>query len=139
MRGDGAEAAQWAKRALALDPNAAEAYVLIARADKAGGNHEDARAAYRRYLDLAPRGLAQGRSAGRIASDPRPLTSAGGRAAYDSFGVLSAGAAAGSALVRGSRRAVERDRAVRAAARPSALSAPAAPSDIDPASIPWGA
>ena len=51
-----AEAAQWAKRALALDPNAAEAYVLIARADVKSGRDEDARAAYRRYLELAPRG-----------------------------------------------------------------------------------
>jgi hypothetical protein len=51
-----AEAAQWAKRALALDPNAAEAYVLIARAAVKSGRDEDARAAYRRYLDLAPRG-----------------------------------------------------------------------------------
>jgi tetratricopeptide (TPR) repeat protein len=50
------EGAQWAKRALALDPDAAEAYVLIARADVADGRHEDARAAYHHYLQLAPRG-----------------------------------------------------------------------------------
>jgi tetratricopeptide (TPR) repeat protein len=60
-----AEAAQWAKRALALDPQAAEAYVIIARADTAGGRGEDARAAYREYLRLAPRGWhhAEARSA----------------------------------------------------------------------------
>jgi tetratricopeptide (TPR) repeat protein len=60
-----AEAAQWAKRALALDPQAAEAYVTIARADTAGGRGEDARAAYREYLRLAPRGWhhAEARSA----------------------------------------------------------------------------
>lgn len=54
------EAAQWAKRALALDPTAAEAYVMIARADAAAGRHDDARTAYRKYLDLAPRGWHQG-------------------------------------------------------------------------------
>ena len=51
-----AEAAQWAKRALALDPTAAEAYVMIARADAKDGHTDDARTAYRRYLELAPRG-----------------------------------------------------------------------------------
>ncbi|HLK92892.1 MAG TPA: hypothetical protein VKZ18_23570 [Polyangia bacterium] len=55
-RGHLTEAAQWAKRALALDPKAAEAYVLIARADVSDGRREDAGAAYRRYLELAPRG-----------------------------------------------------------------------------------
>jgi tetratricopeptide (TPR) repeat protein len=51
-----AVAAQWANRALALDPNAAEAYVMIGRADAKDGRHDDARAAYRHYLELAPRG-----------------------------------------------------------------------------------
>ena len=55
-RGHLGEAARWAKRALALDPKAAEAYVLIARADMEDGRREDAGAAYRRYLELAPRG-----------------------------------------------------------------------------------
>ena len=55
-RGHLPAAAQWAKRALALDPKAAEAYVLIARAEVENGNDEDARAAYRHYLELAPRG-----------------------------------------------------------------------------------
>jgi tetratricopeptide (TPR) repeat protein len=50
------EAAQWAKRALALDPSAAEAYVIIARADTANGRDGDARTAYQRYLEIAPRG-----------------------------------------------------------------------------------
>jgi tetratricopeptide (TPR) repeat protein len=50
------EAAQWAKRALALDPNAAEAYVIIARADAEDGRDGDARTAYQRYLEIAPRG-----------------------------------------------------------------------------------
>lgn len=51
-----AEAAQWAKRALALDANAAEAYVMIARADAKDGRRDDAVTSYRRYLELAPRG-----------------------------------------------------------------------------------
>lgn len=53
------ESARWAERALALNPDAAEAYVLIARAAARRGHHDDARAAYRRYLDLAPRGWHQ--------------------------------------------------------------------------------
>ena len=56
VRGHREAAAQWAQRALGLDPNTAEAYVLIARAAKATGRTDDARAAYQRYLELAPRG-----------------------------------------------------------------------------------
>jgi len=69
-----AEAAQWAKRALSLDPNAAEAYILIARASAEGGRHEDAHAAYQRYLELAPRGWhqAQARAGGRGARGAAP-------------------------------------------------------------------
>jgi len=51
-----AEGAQWARRALSLDPEAAEAYVLIARAEMASGRPGHARAAYQHYLQLAPRG-----------------------------------------------------------------------------------
>ena len=54
--GSHAEASQWAKRALALDPSAAEAYVIVARAEKEGNRPEEAREAYRHYLELAPRG-----------------------------------------------------------------------------------
>jgi len=50
------EAAQWAKRALTLNPKAAEAYIIIAHDDRANGRAEDARAAYKRYLEVAPRG-----------------------------------------------------------------------------------
>jgi hypothetical protein len=56
VRGHFAEGATWAKRALALDPKIAEAYVLIARAEMADGHAEEARVAYRHYLDLAPHG-----------------------------------------------------------------------------------
>ncbi len=77
--GSATAAADWARRALALDPTVAEAYVLIARADLKTGHDDDARAAYRRYLELAPRGWHQreareavraGRPAARPDSDP---------------------------------------------------------------------
>jgi hypothetical protein len=60
-------AAEWAQRALALNPNAAEAYILIARAEVKSGRSAEGRAAYRRYLELAPRGWhhAEARSATR--------------------------------------------------------------------------
>jgi tetratricopeptide (TPR) repeat protein len=57
--GTPAGAAQWAKRALALAPDAAEAHVILGRASMRMGQHEDARAAYTRYLELAPRGWHQ--------------------------------------------------------------------------------
>ena len=67
------EAARWAKRALALDPNAAEAYVIIARADAENGRDQEARTAYQRYLEVAPRGWhkAEARAALRRASSRR--------------------------------------------------------------------
>jgi tetratricopeptide (TPR) repeat protein len=68
------EAAQWARRALALDPDAAEAYVIIARADAEHGRDGDARTAYQRYLEIAPRGWhkAEARTAlQRASSGPR--------------------------------------------------------------------
>jgi Flp pilus assembly protein TadD len=73
-----AESAQWAKRALALDPTAAEAYVLIGRAEMKTGNHDGARTAYRHYLELAPRGWhqAEARAAVRRARATAPADSA---------------------------------------------------------------
>jgi hypothetical protein len=73
--GSATAAADWARRALALDPTAAEAYVLIARGDLKTGHDEDARTAYRRYLELAPRGWHQREAreavrAGRPAAPP---------------------------------------------------------------------
>jgi tetratricopeptide (TPR) repeat protein len=59
VRGRAADTATWANRALTLDPKAAEAYVLLARAAKATGNQDDSLEAYRHYLDLAPRGWHQ--------------------------------------------------------------------------------
>ena len=71
--GSATAAADWARRALALDPTAAEAYVLIARADLKTGHDEDARTAYRRYLELAPRGWHQ-REARDAVHAGRPTT-----------------------------------------------------------------
>ncbi len=70
-RGRLTEAAQWANRALALDPAAAEAYVIVARAEGHAGRRPQALAAYRRYLELAPRGWhrAEARSALRRAGE----------------------------------------------------------------------
>ena len=67
MRGHLDEAAQWAKRAIALDPQAAEGYILIARAEAANGHQDEAHATYRKYLELAPRGWhkAEARAGGR--------------------------------------------------------------------------
>lgn len=58
-RGRIAEAAAWAKQALAIDPATAEAYVIVARAEAQDGHRDGARQAYRRYLKLAPRGWHQ--------------------------------------------------------------------------------
>jgi tetratricopeptide (TPR) repeat protein len=58
-RGRLAEAAEWAKRAVALDPKLAEAYIIIGRDELANGRREGARAAYGRYLEIAPRGWHQ--------------------------------------------------------------------------------
>ena len=68
------EAARWARRALALDPNAAEGYVLVARAEVENGRPEEAREAYRHYLELAPRGWhqAEARAAVRRARTKAP-------------------------------------------------------------------
>jgi tetratricopeptide (TPR) repeat protein len=51
-----AEAGAWAKRAIALDANLAEAYVIQAHAEARAGNASAAARDFRRYLALAPRG-----------------------------------------------------------------------------------
>jgi hypothetical protein len=55
-RGHSAIAADWARKALALEADLPEAFVLIARAEKESGHATTAADAYRRYLTLAPRG-----------------------------------------------------------------------------------
>jgi tetratricopeptide (TPR) repeat protein len=55
-RGHLETAADWARRALAVDADIPEAFVIIARADVGAGRPQTAADAYRRYLTLAPRG-----------------------------------------------------------------------------------
>ena len=55
-RGHLADAADWARKALAVDADIPEAYVIVARADVGVGDARAAADAYRRYLALAPRG-----------------------------------------------------------------------------------
>lgn len=51
-----AEAGTWARRAIALDPNLAEAYIIQAHAEARVGQAAAAARDFRRYLSLAPRG-----------------------------------------------------------------------------------
>lgn len=55
-RGHVAIAADWARKALAVDGKIPEAFVLVARAEKEAGHASATADAYRRYLELAPRG-----------------------------------------------------------------------------------
>jgi tetratricopeptide (TPR) repeat protein len=51
-----AEAGEWARRAIALDPNLAEAFIIQAHAEARVGHASAAARDFRRYLTLAPRG-----------------------------------------------------------------------------------
>jgi hypothetical protein len=55
-RGHTATAAGWARKALALDADIPEAFVIVAHAEGSAGHARRAAEAYRRYLALAPRG-----------------------------------------------------------------------------------
>ena len=55
-RGRTAQALAWGKKAVAADPNVAEAYVFIGGAEQSAGHGKAAKEAYRRYLQLAPGG-----------------------------------------------------------------------------------
>lgn len=68
-RGHVADAAVWAHKALALNADLPEAFVLVGRAETTAGNTRAAADAYRRYLALAPRGwhAAEARRAVRAA------------------------------------------------------------------------
>ena len=55
-RGRARQALDWAKKAVALDAERAEAYVYLGGAEQAAGRAAAAKAAYRRYLQLAPQG-----------------------------------------------------------------------------------
>jgi hypothetical protein len=54
--GDAASAGSWARNALELESKDPDAYVLIGNAEHAAGKRPKAVAAYRHYLELAPRG-----------------------------------------------------------------------------------
>ena len=55
-RGRAAEARSWAKKALAVNPDLADAYVFLGGAEQEAENPEAAKAAYKKYLELAPNG-----------------------------------------------------------------------------------
>jgi CheY-like chemotaxis protein len=50
------EALQWAERAVLIDPRHADAYVIIGGVKQAADDRAGARAAYKKYLELAPHG-----------------------------------------------------------------------------------
>jgi hypothetical protein len=64
-RGRVAQASMWSKKALAADPNAADAYVFLGGAEQTAGHGKAAKEAYKRYLQLAP--------TGRYAADLRAI------------------------------------------------------------------
>jgi Flp pilus assembly protein TadD len=55
-RGRLGEARSLAKKALAADPQRLDAYIYLGNAEQEAGKAEDARAAYKKYLELAPNG-----------------------------------------------------------------------------------
>jgi tetratricopeptide (TPR) repeat protein len=63
-RGRMARASALAQKAVAIDPDQADAYVIIGGVDQDSGRNHEAKAAYTRYLQLAP----QGRYAGELRS-----------------------------------------------------------------------
>jgi tetratricopeptide (TPR) repeat protein len=50
------EALMWAERAVKLDPKLADAYVIIGGVRQDAGDTAEAKAAYKKYLELAPTG-----------------------------------------------------------------------------------
>jgi len=66
-RGKSASASSWGQKAIAADPNAADAYVFIGGAEQSAGHRKAAKEAYKRYLQLAP--------SGRYAADLRAILS----------------------------------------------------------------
>jgi Flp pilus assembly protein TadD len=55
-RGNNASAEDWARKAVALDPLLADGYAYLGFVAEEAGRRREARSAYRRYLELAPRG-----------------------------------------------------------------------------------
>ncbi len=66
-RGRVAQALDWAKKAIAIDAERADAYVFLGGAEQAAGRNAAAKTAYKRYLQLAPQG--------RYAADLRSVLS----------------------------------------------------------------
>jgi hypothetical protein len=64
-RGRSAKALEWGRKAIAVDPNAADAYVFVGAGEQMAGHDKAAKDAYRRYLELAP--------SGRYARDVRSM------------------------------------------------------------------
>ena len=64
-RGRTAQALAWGKKAIAANPNTADAYVFIGGAEQSAGHGKAAKEAYKHYLQLAP--------GGRYASDLRAI------------------------------------------------------------------
>jgi len=60
-----AQAFEWSKKAIAADPNVADAYVFVGEAEQSAGHKQAARDAYAHYLRLAP--------SGRYATDLRAV------------------------------------------------------------------
>jgi hypothetical protein len=71
-RGDAAGGAEWGRRALELGTKDADAYVLIGNAARAAGDNAAAVAAYRSYLEQAPRGWHAARLRGELRKLGRP-------------------------------------------------------------------
>jgi hypothetical protein len=72
--GDAAGAGTWARNALELGSTDPDAYVLIGHAEQAAGKRRKAVAAYRRYLELAPRGWHAARLRTAIGLTSAPAT-----------------------------------------------------------------
>ena len=50
------DALAWAEKAVKIDPKLADAYVIIGGVQQEAGRNGEAKAAYKRYLELAPKG-----------------------------------------------------------------------------------
>ena len=64
-RGRSAQASAWSKKAIAANPDVADAYVFLGGAEQNGGHGKAAKQAYQHYLRLAP--------TGRYAADLRAI------------------------------------------------------------------
>lgn len=91
------EAGTWANRALALDPTLAEAYVIVAHAERHAGNQVAAIEAYRHYLTLAPRGWHASEARAAVRAHAREKSANVERTAAPRPTAASASAAAPSA------------------------------------------